>query len=55
MIMWGLFSHNVLEERYILLAAALLASMVIAANRRRTVPDRATGPRPRSNRRVRWP
>jgi hypothetical protein len=38
MIMWGMFSHNVLEERYILLAVALMASM-IAANR--TAPDPA--------------
>ena len=30
MIMWGMFSHNVLEERYILLAVALVASMVAA-------------------------
>ena len=37
MIMWGMFSHNVLEERYILLAVALMASMV-AANQ--TAPDR---------------
>ena len=32
MLMWGMFSHNVLEERYILLAVALMASMV-ASNR----------------------
>ena len=38
MIMWGMFSHNVLEERYILLAVALMASMV-AANQ--SAPDRA--------------
>lgn len=28
MIMWGMFSHNVLEERYILLAVGLVAGMV---------------------------
>ena len=28
MTMWGFFSHNVLEERYILLAVALVASLV---------------------------
>ena len=27
-VIWGFFSHNVLEERYILLAVGLLASMV---------------------------
>jgi hypothetical protein len=32
MLLWGMFSHNVLEERYILLAVALTASM-IASNR----------------------
>jgi O-antigen ligase len=32
MLMWCMFSHNVLEERYILLAVALMASMV-ASNR----------------------
>jgi O-antigen ligase len=31
LIMWGFFSHNVLEERYILLAVALVASMVASA------------------------
>jgi O-antigen ligase len=28
MIMWGMFSHNVLEERYVLLAVALIARMI---------------------------
>lgn len=31
LVMWGFFSHNVLEERYILLAVALVASMVASA------------------------
>ena len=35
MLMWGLFSHNILEERYILLAVALVASLAPAS---RTVP-----------------
>jgi hypothetical protein len=41
MLMWGMFSHNVLEERYILLAVALTASMV-ASNR--TVAAEASEP-----------
>ncbi|HEY8446660.1 MAG TPA: O-antigen ligase family protein [Thermomicrobiales bacterium] len=32
---WGMFSHNVLEERYILLAVALVASMVASARHAR--------------------
>jgi hypothetical protein len=32
--MWGLFTHNLLEERYILLAVALVASMVASAHTR---------------------
>jgi O-antigen ligase len=38
MVVWGFFSHNVLEERYILIAVALIASMV-ASNRTRPVPS----------------
>jgi len=36
-IFWGFFSHNVLEERYILLSFALVAAMV--ASRRQPVPQ----------------
>jgi O-antigen ligase len=35
MAMWGLFSHNVLEERYILFAVALVASLVHGARTRK--------------------
>jgi hypothetical protein len=28
LLMWGFFSHNVLEERFILLSTALMAAMV---------------------------
>ena len=38
---WGMFSHNVLEERYILLAVGLMAS-VVAVNRTRPVSEPAT-------------
>ena len=31
---WGLFSHNVLDERFLLLGLALLASMVTSARTR---------------------
>jgi O-antigen ligase len=31
MLMWGFFSHNELEERHILLSAALVSAMVISA------------------------
>jgi O-antigen ligase len=41
MVIWGFFSHNVLEERYILLASALLASIVMA---NRTAPARESTP-----------
>jgi hypothetical protein len=41
MVVWGFFSHNVLEERYILIAVALVASMV-ASNR--TAPATAAEP-----------
>lgn len=34
--LWGLFSHNVLEERYILVAVALIAA-IVASNRIRRV------------------
>lgn len=39
--LWGLFSHNVLEERYILLSVALVASLVASE---RPVPVRQTRP-----------
>jgi O-antigen ligase len=45
--MWGFFSHNVLEERHILLPAALVASMVTSARTRRVEaesPDLASSP-----------
>jgi hypothetical protein len=38
MVVWGFFSHNVLEERYILIAVALVASMV-ASNRTAPVTE----------------
>ena len=38
MIMWGLFSHNVLEERYVLLAVGLMVAM-IATHHTRRVPE----------------
>ena len=38
---WGMFSHNVLEERYILLAVGLMTS-VVAVNRTRPVSEPAT-------------
>ena len=41
MVMWGFFSHNVLEERHILLAAALVAQIVWSS---RTVPVEAPVP-----------
>jgi O-antigen ligase len=46
LMMWGFFSHNVLEERYILLAATLVACQVTSARARRmaTAPDRASVP-----------
>lgn len=37
MVVWGFFSHNVLEERYILIAIALIASMV-TSHRDRPAP-----------------
>lgn len=41
MFVWGFFSHNVLEERHILLAAALVAQIVWSC---RTVPVQAPVP-----------
>ena len=38
MIMWGLFSHNVLEERYVLLAVGLMVAM-ITTHQTRSVPE----------------
>jgi O-antigen ligase len=35
-LMWGLFSHNVLDERYILLSVSLVAAMVTSARTQRT-------------------
>jgi hypothetical protein len=43
--MWGLFTHNLLEERYILLAVALVGSMVASARPRR-VEEAARAPIP---------
>ena len=37
MLVWGMFSHNILEERYILLATALTAS-IVASRRTREEP-----------------
>ncbi|GIW04820.1 MAG: hypothetical protein KatS3mg059_1440 [Thermomicrobiales bacterium] len=42
LVLWGFFSHNVLEERYILLAVALVASMVASA-RHQPVRERQPG------------
>ena len=37
-IIWGFFSHNVLEERFIFLATGLLASMIASNRVRATIP-----------------
>lgn len=44
-VVWGFFSHNVLEERYILIAVALVASMV-ASNRTAAEPAVSAQPAP---------
>jgi O-antigen ligase len=37
-LIWGIFSHNVLDERYILLCFALMGSMTIASQASETYP-----------------
>jgi hypothetical protein len=43
MLIWGMFSHNVLEERYILIAVALMTSMT---NANRAAPAHELDPAP---------
>jgi ABC-type amino acid transport system permease subunit len=42
--MWGFFSHNVLEERYILVAVALVGSIVASHRVRVEEPQRVVAP-----------
>jgi ABC-type amino acid transport system permease subunit len=42
--MWGFFSHNVLEERYILVAVALVGSIVASHRVRVEEPQRVAAP-----------
>lgn len=43
--LWGFFSHNVFEERYILLTVALVGAMIVS-ERRAAAPARAAIPAP---------